>query len=82
MPDTSEQRREYSNSRIIYDALARLGPQTQSRLSARVDVTAVVQIKGREESRLVDRLLQDAERTAFQTAGAAVSLRGSLVRSN
>jgi DNA-binding Lrp family transcriptional regulator len=39
MPDTSELQRENSSSRIIYEALGRLGPQTQSQLSAHVDVT-------------------------------------------
>ena len=39
MPDTSELQRENSSSRIISEALDRLGPRTQSQIAAAVNVT-------------------------------------------
>ncbi|MHB9838499.1 hypothetical protein Q8F57_027095 [Paraburkholderia terrae] len=39
MPETSELQRENSSSRIIYEALARLGPKTQSQIAAAANIT-------------------------------------------
>src|SRR5690349_20853076 len=39
MPETSELQRENSSSRMIYEALDRLGPKTQSQIAAVTNVT-------------------------------------------
>ncbi|BDC43604.1 hypothetical protein [Paraburkholderia terrae] len=58
MPDTSELKRENSSSRIIYEALERLGPKTQSQIAAAANVTvscACKCLKLRESSGYVRR---------------------------